>query len=125
MIVLLAVFLTLLWLLAFPMSVGFLAAVLEKRLVWPYAPLESLQPTGTAVPRDAENPFAAPRSGDPLPMTDYVEVTNRKALQLGFSRSELFITSRQSCTVFAPTSGFRRIVSFSQRSAPERSPRFP
>jgi hypothetical protein len=85
MILLLVVFLTLLWLLAFPMSVGFLAAVLEKRLVWPYAPLESLQGAGPAGPRDAENPFAAPGSDNPLPTTDYAEVTNTRALQLGFS----------------------------------------
>ena len=73
------------WLLCFPMIVGFLAAVLEKRMVWPYAPLGAVNrpfPNGT---RDGENPFAPPGSADPVPLTDYSAFNNREASHCGFS----------------------------------------
>jgi hypothetical protein len=73
------------WLFCFPMILGFLAAVFEKRMVWPYAPLEAVNrrfPNGT---RDGDNPFAPPGSADPVPQTDYSVFNNREASRCGFS----------------------------------------
>ena len=76
--------LVLLWLIGFPTTVGFIAGILEKRLVWPYSPLEDRHdaPVGR---RDDDNPFAPPNTSNPLPTSDYVEVTNRHAMQQGFT----------------------------------------
>lgn len=84
MLLLLVLGLVLLWLIGFPTTLGFVAGVLEKRLVWPYLPLEDRRDTPVGR-RDDENPFAPPSSSIPLPTSDYAEVTNRQVTQHGYT----------------------------------------
>jgi hypothetical protein len=73
------------WLFCFPMLLGFLAAVFEKRMVWPYAPLDAADRRFPNGKRDGDNPFAPPGSADPVPQTDYSAFNNREVSRCGFS----------------------------------------
>ena len=84
MLILLVSSLVLLWLIGFPTTVGFIAGFLEKRLVWPYSPLEE-RPDPLAGRRDDDNPYAPPSSSILLPTSDYAEFVNRQALQHGYA----------------------------------------
>jgi hypothetical protein len=72
-------------LLTFPIilgiSVGFLAGLWEKRLVWPYVSEVGFE---TEAEPDRSNPYAPPVTRDPMAVGPYASAVCQQAEQLGF-----------------------------------------
>lgn len=67
--------------LLFPFTLGFAAAIWEKRMVWPYAPAQPAE----AMPPPGTMPVPAAYDGSgPVPATAHISGTNYTAWQRGF-----------------------------------------
>jgi len=64
---------------------GFIAALFEKRMVWPYQRESEFLPAQLAAKESAANPYAAPAAQPPVAVTPYGDATCRKLESFGFS----------------------------------------
>jgi hypothetical protein len=74
---------------------GFLAALFEKRMVWPYQPASELK-NPPPPPRDsAANPHAPPSKQDQVAITSYAQATCLKLESLGFDYHGVYYDRRR------------------------------
>jgi hypothetical protein len=71
---------------SFPIVLGFLAGLWEKRMVWPYAADDDARP----LPADSSNPYAPPTPGRSLEASEYVLAVCHEAQRRGYQSQGRF-----------------------------------
>jgi hypothetical protein len=73
---------------------GFIAALFEKRMVWPYASGREIAAAQRGETDDSTNPYESPRSQEPVAITPYALATCREIQNKKFSYQGVFYDSR-------------------------------
>ena len=73
---------------------GFLAALFEKRMIWPYRPASEFMNAQPAARESSSNPYAPPSKQDHVAITAYAQATCIKLESLGFSYHGVYYDRR-------------------------------